>query len=80
MENDNRHGKGKLYYKNGKLKLEGNFVNDKLEGFGKFIHETGFTYIGEMKNAQQMEKGRLFSKWKTSFYSGVLKEEENMEN
>jgi V8-like Glu-specific endopeptidase len=37
LKNGLRHGKGKLYYKNGKLKLEGNFVNDKLEGFGKLF-------------------------------------------
>ena len=42
-----RHGKGILYYKNGNIKYEGDFVNDKYEGNGKYIWENGEYYIGQ---------------------------------
>ncbi len=29
MLNHKKHGKGKIYYKNGKIKYEGEFENDK---------------------------------------------------
>ena len=30
--NDKRHGKGIIYYKNGNIKYDGDFVNGKFEG------------------------------------------------
>ena len=39
--NGNRLGKVILYYKNGKIKYDGDFVNDKKEGNGKLIYEDG---------------------------------------
>ena len=36
-----RHGKGTLYYLNGDIKYEGDFVNDKFEGNGKGYWEDG---------------------------------------
>jgi hypothetical protein len=43
-------GKGKLYYKNGNIKYEGDFVDDKREGKGKYIYEERKDYIGKMLN------------------------------
>ena len=45
--NNLRHGKGKLFYENGNIKYEGDFVNDKYEGIGKYIFENGDYYIGQ---------------------------------
>jgi len=39
--NNLKLGKGKLYYKNGKIKYEGDFIKDKFEGNGKYIYENG---------------------------------------
>ena len=37
LKNGLRHGKGKIFYKNGKIKYEGDFVKDKFEGYGNFL-------------------------------------------
>ena len=34
-----KHGKGKLFDKNGNIEYEGDFVNDKVEGYGKYIYD-----------------------------------------
>ena len=39
--NDQKHGKGKIYYNNGDIKYDGDFVNGKFEGNGKYIWENG---------------------------------------
>ena len=46
MLNGLKHGKGIEYYKNGDIKYDGNFVNDKFGGDGKYIDESGNYYIG----------------------------------
>ena len=50
MLNDLGHGKGIIYYKNGTIMYDGNFVNDKAEGDGKYIDEDGNYYIGQWLN------------------------------
>ena len=35
--NNMANGKGILYYKNGNIRYEGEFINDKFEGKGKFF-------------------------------------------
>ncbi|MGL4630274.1 MAG: MORN repeat-containing protein [Leadbetterella sp.] len=42
-----RHGKGKEYQKDGKLKYEGAFINNKYEGFGVLYLKSGEKYSGE---------------------------------
>ena len=37
FKNGLRNGKGTVYYSNGKIMYEGDFVNDKFEGYGKYI-------------------------------------------
>ena len=39
-----------MYYANGNIMYEGDFVNDKFEGKGKYIWEDGEYYIGQFKN------------------------------
>ena len=42
LVNGLRHGKGTVYYKNnGKMKYEGDFKNDKYEGYGELYDEEG---------------------------------------
>ena len=55
-----RHGKGILYYKSGNVKYEGDFVNDKFEGDGKYYWESGEYYIGQFKNGLNNGKGKLY--------------------
>ena len=45
-----RHGKGKVFYLNGDIKYDGDFIDDKYEGNGKYYHEDGEHYIGQFKN------------------------------
>ena len=46
-----RNGKGRLYYKNGKIKYSGDWVNDKREGKGTLCLENGkIEYIGYWVN------------------------------
>ena len=37
FNNSFRHGKGKLFYKNGNVKYDGDWINDIGEGEGHFI-------------------------------------------
>lgn len=41
------HGKGTIFFKNCKIKYEGNFVNNKKEGMGKYFFEHGEYFINE---------------------------------
>ena len=60
FKNDLRNGKGILYYSNGNIKYEGDFVDDKFEGNGKYIWQSGEYYIGQWKNNLPNEKGFVF--------------------
>ena len=57
-----KNGKGTSYYSNGKIKYEGNFLNNKFEGKGKYIFENGDYQIGEWKGGLKNGKG-------TEYYS-----------
>ena len=65
-----RHGKGKDYYKNGSIKYEGDFVNGKFEGNGKYIWEKGEYYIGQWKNELRHGKGIEYYKNGSIKYEG----------
>ena len=43
------HGKGIKYYKNGNIQYEGDFINGKREGNGKYIYDYGDYYIVNIK-------------------------------
>ena len=68
--NDQKHGKGTLYYKNGTIKYEGDFVNDKFQGNGKYISENGKYYKGDFYNGKRHGKGILYNKNATILYEG----------
>ena len=55
--NDCKHGKGIEYYKNGTVKYEGEYINDKYEGKGKYFYENGDFYIGEFLDNMSHGKG-----------------------
>ena len=59
--NDDMHGKG-IIYLNNKIKYDGDFVNNKFNGFGKYYFENGDYYIGEVKDDMQHGKGKLYDK------------------
>ena len=65
-----KKGKGKEYYKNGKLKYKGKFKDDKYEDKNaKFYYENGEVYTG------QFQKGRIFGKgYKTDNDGKKIKE------
>ena len=56
-KNDLFHGKGTMYYSNGKIKYEGDWINDAEEGNGKYICENGEYYIGLFKNGLKHGRG-----------------------
>ena len=69
-----KHGKGIHYYKNGKIKIDGNFVNDKLEGDGAYYYEDGEFYKGQWKNDLKYGKGIEYYK------NGIIKYEGDFVN
>ena len=48
-----KNGEGKENYKDGKIKFEGNFLDDKYDGERKFYDENGEIYIGQFKNGKK---------------------------
>ncbi len=49
-----------MYYKNDDIKYDGEFINDKFEGKGKFIYEDGKYYIGQWSDDLLNGKGTLY--------------------
>ena len=70
MENDSSNGRGILYYKNGNIKYEGDFVNGNYEGNGKYYNENGEYYIGQFKNSIRQGKGVIYTKDGNVKYDG----------
>jgi len=48
-----------IYYKD---QYEGEYINDKFEGKGKYTYITGNYYIGEFKNGKRNGKGEYYDK------------------
>ena len=59
LKNKLKFGKGKIYYNDGKIKYDGEFIDDKFEGFGKYFSKNGGYYIGEWRNNKPHGKGKL---------------------
>ena len=57
-----KQGKGTLYYKDGKIEYEGDFLEGNYDGEGKYIYENGDYYVGEFKNGLCHGKGKEFDK------------------
>ena len=60
--NGMRHGKGSLYNRKGNTIYEGDFINDKFEGDGKYYWEDGQYYIGQFLNGLKHGKGIIYYK------------------
>ena len=72
IENYKKNGKGRDYYENGKIKYEGNFVDDKYEDKeAKYYYENGDLYIGEFKDGIMNGNGIIYStKFEGKFLDG----------
>ena len=68
--NNQLHGKGILYYKDGKIEYDGDFIKGKREGKGKYIWEDGQYYIGQWVNNLRHGKGIEYYKNGTIKYVG----------
>ena len=68
--NNQFHGKGILYYKDGKIEYDGDFIKGKREGKGKYIYEDGQYYIGQWVNNFKHGKGIEYYKNGTIKYVG----------
>ena len=71
FKNGLRNGKGIEYYSNGNIKYEGDWINDKYEGNGKYIWENGKVYIGQHKNGFKHGKGILYYPNGNIKYEGI---------
>ena len=49
FKNDLKNGKGVEYYKNGNIKYEGEFIDGKFDGNGKYFWEDGFIKKDNLK-------------------------------
>jgi len=76
MINGLKHGKGKLYYRNGITKYEGDFAKDKFEGNGKLNYQNGDYYIGQFVNGLRQGKGKLYDKNGKIKYDGDFNDED----
>ena len=68
FENDTFNGKGILCDEKGNI-YEGDFVNGKFEGYGRYKMTNGDNYIGEFKNGYFEGKGQITDK-KGNVFSG----------
>ena len=62
--------KGIFYYKDGKIKYEGDIVGGKAEGYGKFFFPNGEYYIGQYKDDRMHGKGILYDSDGSIIYEG----------
>ena len=67
-----RNGKGTLYNKNGNIKYEGDWINNKKEGNGKYIYEDGNYYIGQFKDNLRDGKGKVYLPNGIMIYDGIF--------
>ena len=54
------HNRGVYFWKDGR-KYEGEYKNDKKEGFGKYYWTDGRRYEGQWRNGKQHGKGMYFN-------------------
>ena len=70
FKNDLRNGRGLLCTKGGKISYEGEWVDDEMEGNGKFIIENVTYYIGQFKKGLFNGKGIFYNKNGNKKYEG----------
>ena len=57
-----RNGEGKDYYEDGKIKYEGNFVDDEYDKKGKFYDESGNKYEGKFTKGKKNGEFSIYDK------------------
>ena len=55
-------GYGVLYSKRNKFRYEGNFANDKFNGYGEYYHDDGWCYKGYFKDSVEHGEGIRYDK------------------
>ena len=51
-----------MYYKNGSIMYDGDFIDDKREGYGKYYFENDETLIGNWKNDKPIGTVNIYYK------------------
>ena len=64
------HGKGTIYYKNGSILYDGDFVDGKYEGNGRENYENGTHYIGQFLGGYRHGKGVMYYNNGSILYEG----------
>ena len=67
---DKMHGKGTLYFPDGKILYEGDFINNEKEGYGKYYYLDGPYYIGQWVKDKKHGKGIIYSEEGKIIYEG----------
>ena len=57
------------------ISIEGEFNNDKREGYGKYTYKNGNYYIGEWLNDKKKGKGIVYNKKNCILYRGNYKDD-----
>ena len=65
------NGVGTIFYKNGKVKYQGIFVDDKIEK-GEYYSEDGNYYSGTFKNWMKHGNGIIYNKHNIKLYEGTF--------
>ena len=71
---------GILFYDNGNIKYEGNFMNDFYDGFGNYYFEEGNIYIGNITKNKRNGEGILYDKNNNILYSGLWENDKPLKN
>ncbi|CAD8163452.1 unnamed protein product [Paramecium pentaurelia] len=65
------HGRGTLYYENGEIQYQGDFVNGKYEGFGFLINDKQETQMAiNFKDLRDINKKGQWKKYQGTFQKG----------
>ena len=64
------NGKGTLYFSDGNIIYDGEWLDDKYEGNGKLFNINGEYYIGQFKNGLKHGKGKEYDKNGNIIYDG----------
>ena len=68
------HGKGILFYENGKICYKGEYINGRPNGIGYHFFDNGEYYIGQFQESLRHGKGTMYNS------NGTIKEEGNWNN
>ena len=70
MVNGYANGKGTIYYNNGSILYDGDFINGKYEGNGRENYENGTHYIGQFLGGYRHGKGVMYYNNGSILYEG----------